>query len=50
MTEIAHLVTKIIYKSIQHNLPLMMRNKTYCVRMVQLIENTMPTASFTNTS
>ena len=42
MAETAHSVTKFIYKSIQHDLPRMTRNKTYWVRMIQLVQNTMP--------
>ena len=39
----------IISRSIQHNLPRMMKNQTYSVRMAQLVQGTMTEASFTST-
>jgi len=36
-------------QNFQHNLPLMMRNQMHSVRMVQLVQDIMPGASFTGT-
>jgi len=38
------------FQNIQHNLPRMIRNQTYSIHTVQLVQYTVPGASFIGTS